>query len=274
MQVSGSEWQGKTGDSWAAEWRRTDRSFAMLTDRLLQRSREFQFTDVVDVGCGAGELSLAIARGRPDVQVTGVDISAALVAAARERGAHLPNATFLVADAATWRPSGGRPDFVVSRHGVMFFPDPVGAFANIAAGCAEGAALMFSCFREPAINPFMAEVARLLPPPATAPDPHAPGPFAFADRDRVDGILRASGWTDVAFEAFDFGMVVGTGDDPVEDAVTYFLSIGPGARARADLSTQDSVVFQQRLRDLAQANLRDGIVALRAAAWIVTAQRA
>ena len=95
------EWQGRTGQSWADEWRRTDRSFGMLTERLLQRTREFRFNEVVDVGCGAGELSLAVARGRPGVQVTGVDVSPPLVAAARERGENLANVAFEVADAET-----------------------------------------------------------------------------------------------------------------------------------------------------------------------------
>lgn len=274
MQVSDSEWQGQTGKSWAAEWRRTDRSFGMLTERLLHLIRSIQFSHAVDVGCGAGEISLAIARGHTDAQVTGIDISPALIAVARERGANLPNANFLVANAADWRPSENRPDFIVSRHGVMFFGDPVSAFTNIAHGAADGASLLFSCFREPALNPFMTDVTRLLPPPASRADPFAPGPFAFCDPDRVEGILRASGWRDVAFEAYDFGMVVGAGEDAVEDAMVYFASIGPAARAHSELSADDYEKFQQQLRTLAQNNLRDGIIALRAAAWIVTAQKA
>ena len=59
------DWQGRTGESWAAEWKRTDRSFGGLTERLLARTREFPLRDVVDIGCGAGELSVAVARGRP-----------------------------------------------------------------------------------------------------------------------------------------------------------------------------------------------------------------
>lgn len=273
MQVSGGEWQGRTGDAWAAEWRRTDRSFGALTDRLLERSRDVAFRHVLDVGCGAGELSLALARGRPGCRVTGVDISPQLVAAARDRGANLLNAEFVVADAAAWRPSGPRPDLVVSRHGVMFFADPVAAFANIAAGATDGAGLLFSCFRDPALNPFMSDVARLLPPPATPADPHAPGPFAFADREHVQAILAQAGWTDIAFEPFDFAMVVGAGEDPVEDAMAYFGSIGPAARARLDLPAREFEAFRQRLQALAQASRDGGIVAMGAAAWIVTARK-
>lgn len=274
MQVEASEWQGRTGDSWAAEWRRTDRSFGTLTDRLLQRSRALDFAQVLDVGCGAGELSLAIARGRHDAHVTGVDISPQLVAIARERGANLGNAEFLVADAAQWRPSGAPCDLVISRHGVMFFADPVAAFANIAAAAAPGAQLLFSCFRQPSLNPVMTEVARLLPGPATAPDPIAPGPFAFADSARVEAILAEAGWRDIAFEPLDFAMVVGAGEDPVADALGYFRRIGPAARAARELAPEAYAAFEQRLVALAESQRSGGIVAMAAAAWLVSARKA
>lgn len=274
MEVLRDEWQGRTGDSWAAEWRRTDRSFTILTERLLQRSRDFRFAHVLDIGCGAGELSLALARGRPECGVSGVDISAALIETARTRGDHLPNASFITADAASWQPDGPAPDLMVSRHGVMFFPDPVAAFTHLAAVAAPAAGLLFSCFQAMALNPVMTEVARLLPPPAAPADPLAPGPFAFADPVRVEAILRTSGWTDVALEPFDFAMVVGAGDDPVAEALAYFQAIGPAARARRDLDPQQLAQVQADLRALAERHCSGGIVALRAAAWIVSARRA
>ena len=128
-----SEWQGRVGETWAAEWRRTDRSFGQLTERLLARTREFTFDTVLDVGCGAGELSLAIARGRPDVSVTGVDVSPSLVATAQDRGSHMANLAFTCTDAAQWQAGPDQaPDLLVSRHGVMFFDNPPAAFENLA----------------------------------------------------------------------------------------------------------------------------------------------
>src|SRR5690606_24970017 len=138
-----------------------DRSFAGLTERLLQRCRDFAFESALDIGCGAGELTLAIARGWPECRITGVDISPQLVAVAQERGANRPNAAFVAADAATWRPeTPWAPQLLVSRHGVMFFPDPMLAFAHLHQVAAPGAGLLFSCFRAWNENPAFTEVAR------------------------------------------------------------------------------------------------------------------
>lgn len=273
--VGADEWQGQTGKSWAEQWRRTDRSFGMLTERLLQRAREFPFESVLDIGCGAGELSLAIARGQPRRRVIGVDVAPALVTVARERAANHTNVAFELADAATWAPADSfTPELLVSRHGVMFFDDPVAAFSNLHRIAAAGAGLLFSCFRRREDNPFFTEVVRLLPePPAPPADPHAPGPFAFADRARVEGILRDAGWDGVTFESFDFAMVAGAGADPVEDALAYFSTIGPAARAARELDDAGREAFADRIRELAARHLREGIVSLRAGAWIVSARK-
>lgn len=142
------EWQGGVGRSWADEHARTDRSFSRMTPHLLAAIHEEQARYVVDIGCGAGELSLALARARPDAAVTGVDVSADLVAAASARAAGLDNVRFAVADASTWQPEQA-PDLYVSRHGVMFFPEPPAAFAHLSAIAAPGVQIVFSCFRTP-----------------------------------------------------------------------------------------------------------------------------
>jgi SAM-dependent methyltransferase len=270
--INPDEWQGRTGQSWAAEWRRTDRSFGALTERLLQRSREFPFDSVLDIGCGAGELSLAIARGRPHCRVIGVDISPQLIGVARQRGQRA-NVSFEVDDVATWLPPEGfAPQLLVSRHGVMFFADPTGAFAHLRTIASPGAGLMFSCFRAWEDNPIFTDVSRLLPDPPPPPVSDQPGPFAFADAKHVETVLAKAGWTHVAFEPFDFPMIVGAGEDPVEDAVAYFAVIGPAARAARELPEEARERFFDRLRKLMASHLREGIVSQRAAAWIVTAR--
>jgi hypothetical protein len=196
------------------------------------------------------------------------------VATSRERAANLGNARFVCADAATWQPGADfAPSQLISRHGVMFFTDPVAAFANLASIAADGADLVFSCFRDPAHNPFLTEAMRLLPEAPPPQDPTAPGPFAFADDERVGGILTAAGWRDVAFEKVDFPMITGAGEDPIADAVTYFSRIGPASRVVATMDQAARATFEDRLRGLAQSHCSDGIVSLPAAAWIVRARR-
>ncbi|HTM95526.1 MAG TPA: class I SAM-dependent methyltransferase [Croceibacterium sp.] len=268
------DWQGRTGAAWAAEWRRTDRIFAGVTERLLSRSRDFAFQCALDVGCGAGELSLALARGRPRVEIVGIDISPQLIEAARERGSHLLNARFEVADATQWRPDEDfAPDFLISRHGVMFFNDPTTAFAHLREIAGPGAGLLFSCFRGPEVNEMIAGIAELLPPPAKAPDPHAPGPLAFADPDYVRPILENAGWHDVTFEAHDFATVVGAGPDPLGDAVEFFSTIGPLAEAASQMGEAERERLFARVRGMLEPRILNGTIALRGGAWIVGARK-
>ena len=131
--VDRSDWESGMGDKWAREWRQTDLSFSQLTPYLLTRITEHSFTSALDIGCGAGELALAVAEANPQAGVTGLDISASLIEAASER-APLQQAqpTFVKGDAAHWQPEDNfAPDLLFSRHGVMFFDDPPAAFGHL-----------------------------------------------------------------------------------------------------------------------------------------------
>ena len=268
-----TEWQGRVGSSWAAQWQRTDRSFAPLTKRLLGAIiAQGDHRSIVDIGCGAGELSIAVASAMPGATVLGLDISADLIDVAAARGADTANLRFSVADAAAWRDANFAPDLYVSRHGVMFFDDPVAAFSNLANAAAPNVKMIFSCFRSPAENDWARKIGALLPSTA-ASDPHAPGPFAFADPDYVRDILSAAGWGDIAFEPVDFDYTAGEGNDPVGDAMDFFAQIGPAARAIRTLSGDDRTDFLNRLRALAEAHGTENAVRFAAAAWIVTAQK-
>lgn len=268
------EWTGKVGNSWAEEWQRTDRSFGRLTRRLLEVARDGGFAQVLDIGCGAGEISVELAREAPSARVIGVDVSADLLEAARSRGASLPNLRFEIGDAAAWEAGEGeRPDLVISRHGVMFFDCPTAAFGHIARQAAPGARLAFSCFRERGENGWVRALASALPAGSTpAPDPDAPGPFAFGKRERVESILSETGWREISFEPIDYSMIAGEGDDAVEDALSYFQRIGPMARAAAALDQDDRTELLARLRSVLGQHLENGRVALPSACWIVTAR--
>lgn len=268
-----TEWQGAVGQAWADEWRRTDRSFTGLTDILLGRASARGFRRALDIGCGAGEISLALARGHAGAEVVGVDISAELVAIAQERSGYRGNVFFQQADAASWQLRGYAPDLFVSRHGVMFFDDPVAAFGHFGRIAAPNARLVFSCFRDVSHNPWADRIMSLLPNEVVVPsDPLTPGPFSFADQRQVTGILHEAGWQDITMEPVDFAFILGSGDDALEDAISYTTRIGPAARAARLLPDHDRSKFLGRLRRFLANHVDGSMIALRAGAWIVTAR--
>ncbi len=269
--TTGMDWQAAVGRSWAEMYPQTDRAFAGLTQRLLERISARGGDSVLDIGCGAGELTLAVARARPRGRIIGLDVSSDLVAAAKTRGANHGNVEFALADAAVWQREDFSPDLLVSRHGVMFFEDPPGAFTNLRKASAPGANLVFSCFRSQRENRWASEFAQLLgiSPPA---NPRAPGPFAFADPQYVEAMLGAAGWRGIDFEPVDFAYVTGKGDDPVGDAACFFARIGPAAVALRALDGSARDEAMNRIIRLLETYRNGDLVALGAAAWIVTAR--
>jgi SAM-dependent methyltransferase len=260
-----TDWQDAVGRSWAENYARTDRSFTGLTERLLDRIRPLPGERVLDIGCGAGELSLAIARARPRAEVVGLDVSANLIAAARMRAGDRTRLRFVEGDAATWHDPTFSPDLFVSRHGVMFFDDPPAAFAHLDQIAAPGAELVFSCFRSPRENPWASGAVELLGLPPG--DPDAPGPFAFADPQRVEAILAKGGWQRLDCEPVDFAWIAGVG----EDALAFVTRIGPAAPALRAMGEAEREAAKDKLRKWFEDHRNGDLVAFGAAAWIVTA---
>ena len=267
------EWQGRVGETWAAEWQRTDRSLAPIQAELLDRidSLEPSAAGILDIGCGAGTTTISAAARFPHARCLGIDLSPALIDTALSRVA-MANCRFGVADASTWSDPAFRPNTLISRHGVMFFDDPVAAFARLAESATSDARLIFSCFRASGENAWATDMMALLPEQPVG-DPLAPGPFVFAAPDHVAGILASAGWQDARPAPFDWDYVAGAGDNAVADALSFFQQIGPAARAARTLIGHARADFIARLERLLQSRLADGRVAFKAAGWIWTAHR-
>lgn len=267
-----ADWQARVGDVWAEEWRRTDRALADLARRLdaavLAAAPPGPFR-ALDIGSGAGATAIALAKARSDADVTGIDLSPALVAIATERSVALPNCRFEVGDVPE-RAAAVRPDLLVSRHGVMFFADPVRAFIDLRRAAAPGARLVFTCFAEVAANPW----ATLAVEPPVRSDSYMPGPFAFGSADLVRDIFRAAGWSRPEVRRVDFAYRVGAGEDPVGDAVAFLSRIGPAASALRDAAPADRPALLTRLRDGLVQHRRGDVIDVPAAAWLWSARKA
>ena len=269
-------WNGKVGETWVKMQERMDRALTPVTAALLSLAAPQPGEYVLDIGCGSGETTLVVAGAvGDDGHATGVDISLPLLTRARARAEELLSAAdFIAADAATYSDDPGF-DLIISRFGIMFFADPVTAFANIHGLAAPDGRLCFACWQSPADNGWatfpLTTLASLLPPqPAT--DPNAPGPFAFADPERVHAILAAAGWTDIAFHALPFTMIIGEGGDPVAAAVDFNLHIGPAARAVRDAGREIEPAARAALAAALACYQSDGAVGLPGAVWLVSAR--
>jgi SAM-dependent methyltransferase len=261
-------WNDQVGGVWAQFQPQLDRQLEPLGRAGMAALGLQPGERVLDIGCGAGATTaqLAEAVGASGAAV-GMDISRPLLEVARRRGVA---ATFLEGDAQTYPLEPASFDAAFSRFGVMFFADPTAAFANIRRALRPGGRLAFICWRTPPESPIMtlpmmAAMAHL--PPQPPPDPLAPGPFAFADAERLRGILSGAGFADVAVTPHDEKV----GGGGVEDALRLALNIGPLSRLlRENPGHTDAVIGSVR-QALAAHDGPDG-VKLTAGVWIVTAR--
>jgi SAM-dependent methyltransferase len=182
---------------------------------------------VLDVGCGTGSTTLAVARllggkGRS----IGIDISDPMIAAARARAEREgAPAHFICADAQAYAFEPASFDVIISRFGVMFFADAVDAFANLRRAARDNAELRFIAWRSAAENPFMTTAERaaaLLLPNLPARRADAPGQFAFANALRVRSILEESGWAEIDIRPIDVACTL-----PERELVRYVTRLGP-----------------------------------------------
>ncbi len=271
-------WNDKTAGSWIALQERLDPIFAPLSTLAIQAAGLDGGERVLDIGCGCGATILELAR-RVGSQghVLGIDVSAPMSARARERiaAARIVNAEVIVADAATHDFAPADRDLLFSRFGVMFFAEPVAALRNLRSAICGDGRLEWIVWRSLAENPWFAvplQAALPLLPPAPAADPFAPGPFAFADADRVKHLLQSAGWRNARLERHDMKLRLAAADD-VAAAAEIVTWVGPLARRLA--GCRDDAALQAAVKGSIEAALRahtdDGDIALTASVWFVSA---
>ena len=266
-------WNGPTGRRWTENQEMQDAVLRPVDARLMAAVAPKPGERVIDVGCGCGATAIAFAeRIGPGGEVHGLDLSQPMLARARERAGQLP-IRFALADATVYDFAPEWADIAASRFGVMFFADPVLAFANLRRGLKRGGRLAFACFRPAKLNEWMIlplrEATKHAPPlPETRPED--PGPFSFADDSRARRILVEAGYVNVEIAPHDLEVDV-AGGGGVEAAVAYALAIGPSSRALQDQSEAVRAAAAADIRAaLAERAVGDS-VPLRAAIWIVTA---
>lgn len=275
MQTPTSErdrWNGPAGKAWVDARPMMDAMFHPLQERLVAAVRDHGAAHVLDVGCGTGSTTMAIAEALPPGgSATGADISATMLEDATARASAAGSrARFVVADAQTHAFPDGAFDLVLSRFGVMFFEDPVAAFANLRRATRPGGHALLIAWRPAADNPYMTAAERAvapllpdLPPRKTS----GPGQFAFGDADYVRDVLAGAAWHDVAVTPLDVPCAF-----PAADLDRYVTRLGPLGLALRDADAG----LRARVTDAVAAafapHVADGEVRFTAACWAIRAR--
>lgn len=266
-------WNGTGGSSWVSGQEEMESFLSPFTEQLMAHAVPAAGERVLDIGCGTGDTSLKAAKAVGDEgSVFGVDISKPMLTLAKERATAegVAHAAFAVGDAQV-DDLGAPADLVMSRFGVMFFEDPTAAFKNIHKHTKPGGRMVFACWQPVRENEWVhiglgaAKKHVTFPPP---PDPHAPGPFAFADSERTLGLLADAGWKDA--KAVPYAAKLNQGSSAKAAAESLMLR-GPISRVMADKNDAEKAAVMADLTAAMAEKVSDGNVMLGAAIWVVSA---
>jgi ubiquinone/menaquinone biosynthesis C-methylase UbiE len=262
-------WNGAAGCAWVEAQATLDQIMEPIERLLTDAVAAVAPRRVLDVGCGTGATTLAVARRLgAEAECVGLDISEPMISAARARAEReASTATFIRADAQTHPFEPASYDAIMSRFGVMFFDDSVRAFANLRRATRSGGALRFVAWRSPDENPFMTAAERAAAPlvPSLPPYvPDAPGRFAFADADRVRRILAESGWSAIDLQPIDVACTM-----PERELGGYATRFGPLARVLDDVDQATRARIVDAVRAAFTPFVHGAEVRWIAACWMV-----
>ncbi|MEU2629771.1 MULTISPECIES: class I SAM-dependent methyltransferase [Kitasatospora] len=266
-------WDGDEGAFWAEHADRFDRSLRGYRTPLLEAAAVRPADRVLDVGCGAGEITCEVARRAAAGRGLGVDLSAAMLRIARRRAAEqgLANVGFEQADAQIHPFPPGEFDLVVSRTGTMFFADHAAAFATIARALRPGGRFVQLVWQARQSNEWFVALTTAMAAgrDMPGPPPDGPGPFSLSDPARVRRLLTGAGFAEPRVEALTAPMHFGADAADAHRFVSARLGWmladlddSGRARALADLWTT-----------LRAHETSDGVL-YPSATWLITAVRA
>ena len=269
-------WNAVAGPKWVRLSDLINRQIESLGEEVMDRVDIRPGDQVLDIGCGCGQTSRTLAeRVGVSGRVLGVDVSKVMLAEAEARSSALPQLTFRAADAQTAELESSSFDVVYSRFGVMFFAQPEQAFVNLLGALKPGGRLGFVCWQEPGRNPWMSIPGRAAAAHVEMEgpgDPHAPGPFAFADGERVGRLLEEAGFEDVFVDSHEETLTVGAELD-LEACVDFLLQMGPAAAALRVADPELASTIRNSVKEAVEPYWQGSGLRMDAAVWLVGGRR-
>jgi SAM-dependent methyltransferase len=232
-----------------------------LLERLLERDRDH----VVDVACGTGIVTLALAQGGS--RVTAIDHSSAMVSRTRARvderglaGRVAPD----VADAMSLDLPSGRASAAVSNHGVIFCPNVDRAIREMARVTRTGGVVALTAWT-PMEHNGLRYWLDLDPEVLGFPVP-VPEGFAFSDIDALQRSLSKAGLVDLQIDEVDGPSV----ELPSWKAIRGMLKSPAFASMFEGLDTIQSATLEEAIVTLTQMTYGEGAIEIPKQAWIAS----
>jgi ubiquinone/menaquinone biosynthesis C-methylase UbiE len=275
--LKGEDWAGEMGTKWLANLARFEGMIAPIGEALLKQADFKPGERVLDIGCGGGGTTIAIAQAvAPSGEVLGIDISPELTTASTQRAsdAGVSNIRFICADASTVQLADAPFDRLFSRFGSMFFAEPHKAFENLHSLLRPRARIDLAVWGPPRDNLWMMEMMGIVRryvdiPPAI---PRTPGPFAFEDLDYLNEILSSGGFSGANVVPYEGLQPIGGVNVMPQDAVSFVLSSMAVGRALDEKGDEIRAAAEVDLIDLFQKHYVAGQgVMMQGKAWLVSA---
>ncbi len=272
--MTASDWSTARGQKWRSNLAGMEAMIALVDEPLIAALRLDTPCRIADIGCGGGGTAREILRGAPRGSVVhGFDISPDLIELARSREqADASSLAFKVADAATAIAPDPFYDRLVSRFGIMFFDDPPAAFANLVRWLAPGGRFAFATWGPLAENPWMTSIRQVVAEivDLPKPDPEAPGPFRYADSDKLVALLDAAGFDELNVSDWRGALPIGGGlsaGNAANFALAAFSIFGELLAQAGDATLENA---RQLLATRFSEHLQNGVVRLDACVHIVS----
>lgn len=267
-------WDGEEGDQWtqfADEYDNTNRS---IWARFLETDPIGRADRVLDIGCGCGQSTRDAARLAHEGSALGVDLSSSMLAVARRRAIAegVLNVEFRQADAQVYAFDPGTFDVAISRFGVMFFEDRMGAFTNIASALRSGGRLAMLAWQDVRKNEWIMTVRETLAAGRDLPMPPAgaPGPMALADQDDVRGLLAGAGFEAIGFTSIEEPVWFGA---DAEKAYEFVGEIGIVKGLSDGLGRDTKAAAHEQLRAALRAHETPEGVRFGSGVWLISATK-
>ena len=196
-------WNG-VAPGWDANAQFVDEQLAFATETLLDAAGIGEGDAVLDLAAGPGGAGLAAAeRVGPRGTVVLSDVAADMVAVAARRAGARTQVSTAVFDQSEIAAEDGQFDAVISRHGLMFVEDAVGAVQEAARVLRPGGRYAAMTWGARDLNPWLGLVLDAVGEQfgVPFPPPSIRGPFSLDDAAVLTSVLEDGGLLDVQVEA-------------------------------------------------------------------------